>query len=112
MAKVRLVGDEVVVRFGWWERLFTRCGALRVPMREIREVRYLTRPLAEVQGTRSGLVVLGLLKVGRWSDGRLVSVRRGAPGLRLVLEGRFSEVVVSTGMAAELAVEIRPGVVR
>jgi hypothetical protein len=101
-----------VVTFGKWERIFTRHTELRLPMSALSQVKYVRQPLREVLGTRSGLLVTGLLKVGVWSGKRVVSVRRGVPALRLVLANRTpcTEVVVSTPRAAELAVEIRPGV--
>ena len=44
---------------------------------------------------RSGLVVTGILKLGRWGIGtrtsRFVSVRRWEPALRLVVDDTFRE---------------------
>jgi hypothetical protein len=112
MAEVALRGDEIVVTFARWESVFTKRKQLRLPMSALSQVKYVRRPLREVRGTWSGLLVTGLLKVGVWSDEHVVSVRRGVPALRLVVADRTpcAEVVVSTPKAAELAVEIRPGV--
>jgi hypothetical protein len=114
MADVDLRADEIVVTFEKWERIFTRRKEVRVPMSALAQVKYVPKPLREVRGTRSGLLVTGWMKVGVWSGKRVVSVRRGIPALRLVPADRSvcAEVVVSTPKAAELAVEIRPGAPR
>jgi hypothetical protein len=105
MAQVTIQGRELNVRLTSWERLSIWRSEVRIPLTAIRHVELLGRPLWAVNGTRRGVEVTGVLKVGVWSGGRLVSVQQGLPALRVVFEGdtRIRELILSTPDAAELA---------
>jgi hypothetical protein len=113
---VHLLEGTVRLELARWERFFAG-GRARyvVPLPSIERAEVVDRPTAAsaTPGGRAGLVVLGVLKVGRWGIGtgrrRFVSVRRGVPGLRLVLgadaaaELGYDELLVSTPDAASVA---------
>lgn len=107
MATITRRDDGVVVRFEGWEPLFTRRARLEIPRDAIREAAVVLRPLRGTSGARVGLTVTGLRKIGRWGLGvgrrQLVSVRRGEPAVRLVLDREvtgYDEVLVSVTDAA------------
>ncbi|WP_433287834.1 hypothetical protein ACQPZQ_34395 [Pseudonocardia sp. CA-142604] len=98
MATVHVGEHAVTVTLSTVEKLF--CGGrtrLVVPLGEVRRAERVELPTrAAVTGVaRSGLVVSGILKLGRWGIGtptsRFVSVRRWVPALRLVVGDRFRE---------------------
>lgn len=110
MATVERHEDRLTVRFGRWEPLFTGRGRVDVPIGALREAECVEEPRRATRGGRSGLLVTGLVKIGRWGVGvglrQLVSVRRGVPALRLVLDRNatgYDEVLVSVPDAAGLA---------
>jgi hypothetical protein len=109
MATVHVDEHAVTVTLTTVEKLF--CGGrtrLVVPLDEVCRAERVDRPTrAAVTGVgRSGVVVNGIFKLGRWGIGtrtsRFVSVRRWVPALRLVVDGRFREqlgyheIVIST----------------
>ncbi|MEU8249766.1 hypothetical protein [Nonomuraea sp. NPDC048916] len=109
MMQVEIHQETLTVRFLPWARLFTRTGAVSVPLAEIAEVHLLDRPLAAATGTHYGLLVSGVIKVGTWTSltgvKRLVAARREAAGLRIVLKGRASghdELILSVPDAERL----------
>ena len=113
MATARRHDAGVVVEFRGWERLFTGRAVLEIPVAAIREAGCVERPLRATRGARAGLVVSGFRKIGRWGIGvglrQLVSVRRGVPALRLVLDRNatgYDEVLVSVPDAAALAASL------
>jgi hypothetical protein len=116
VAHVRLGDGTVLVELARWERVFAgRRSRIVVPVRAVVRAEPVERPTAAAAtpGGRSGLVITGVLKVGRWGIGtgkhRFVSVRRGVPGLRLVLDRSaaeelgYDELLVSTPDAAGIA---------
>ncbi len=109
MIQVEIREETLTVFFASWARLFTRTGAVSVPVAAIREVHHLDRPLAAATGLHSGLLVSGFAKVGTWTSmtgvKRLVAARRGVPGLRIILNGRrsgYDELVLSVESAEEI----------
>jgi hypothetical protein len=116
VAHVRIEDRTVIVSLAWWERLFAgRRARIAVPAAAVLRADCVERPTAmsATPGGRAGLVVTGMLKVGRWGIGtgthRFVSARRGVPSLRLVLDGDqaaqlgYDELLISTPDAARLA---------
>jgi hypothetical protein len=98
MGTVHVDENTVTVQLSAFEKLF--CGGrsrIVVPRAEIRRVERVDRPTrASATGIgRAGLVITGVLKLGRWGIGsptnRFVSVRRWVPALRIVVDDRFRE---------------------
>jgi len=98
MGTVHVDEHAVTVTLSAFEKLF--CGGrsrLVVPLADIRAAERVDRPTrASVTGIgRAGLVVTGVLKLGRWGIGtptsRFVSVRRWVPALRVVVDDGFRE---------------------
>ncbi|MEV6285503.1 hypothetical protein [Kribbella sp. NPDC051770] len=121
MATVRANGATVTVDLTWWERFFAAGRPrLAIPLDAIATVGVVEQPTrwTATPGGRSGLVVTGVLKVGRWGLGtgvrHFVSARRNRPALRLTLtpEGAdltgYDVVLVSTPNAEALAAELLP----
>ena len=109
MATAHVDDHAVTVTLSTVEKLF--CGGrtrLVVPLDEVRRAERVELPTraAATGVARSGLVVTGILKLGRWGIGtrtsRFVSVRRWVPALRLVVDDGFRqqlgyhEILVST----------------
>lgn len=109
MGTVHVDEHAVTITLSTVEKLF--CGGrsrLVVPLSEVRAAERIERPTrASVTGIgRSGLVVTGVLKLGRWGIGtptrRFVSVRRWVPALRIVVDDAFQgqlgyhEILIST----------------
>ena len=116
MAHVHMDSGTVTVELAWWERPFAaRRARLVVPASSVLRAECVEHPtrMSATPGGRAGLLVTGVLKVGRWGIGtgthRFVSVRRWVPGLRLVLDedraGQlgYDELLVSTPDAARIA---------
>jgi hypothetical protein len=98
MGTVQVDDHAVTVTLNSVEKLF--CGGrsrLVIPVTEIRSTERVDRPTrASVTGVgRAGLLVTGVLKLGRWGIGtptsRFVSVRRWVPAVRLVVTDDFRE---------------------
>ncbi len=117
MAQVHIDDDMVTVTTTRWERPFAAYRAeLVVPVADVEGIELVDRPLAAARGPRAGLLVTGLIKIGRWGIGtgrhRFVSVRRGVPAVRIVLSpaaaGRlgYAELLVSTRDAAAVVTAI------
>ncbi|MFI7700002.1 hypothetical protein [Nonomuraea sp. NPDC049480] len=108
MLQVEIHREALAVRFAPWTRLFTRTGAVSVPLTEIAEVHLLDRPLGAATGTHYGLLVSGVIKVGTWTSlsgvKRLVAARREVSGLRIILKSRASgdELILSVPDAEQL----------
>ncbi|MEV0381650.1 hypothetical protein [Nonomuraea sp. NPDC050643] len=109
MMQVEVRHETLTVRFASWTRMFTRTGAVSVPLAEIAEVLPLDRPLAAARGAHHGLLVSGVVKVGTWTSPtgvkRLVAARREVGGLRIVLKSRasgYDELILSVPGAEEL----------
>ncbi|QFG20617.1 hypothetical protein [Actinomadura sp. WMMB 499] len=111
MAEVKISRDRVDIEFSVWERLCTGRGRVSVPLAAIDRAAHVDRPLRVPRGTRRGCHVSGIAKIGVWGlvrgPRRLVSVRRGRPGLHLTLDraaaGDFDEIVLSHRDAAGLS---------
>jgi hypothetical protein len=109
VAEVRIDDVQVTIEPAWWEQPFLAGRSrIEVPAGAVRGVEVVER--AVTRGVRSGLVVTGLVKVGRWGIGtgqrQLVIVRRGVPVLRLLVDRSvtgYDEMLISTPDAARLA---------
>ncbi|GAA3159768.1 MULTISPECIES: hypothetical protein [Nonomuraea] len=109
MLQVEIHRETLTISFAPWTRLFTRTGAVSVPLAEIAEVHLLDRPLAAATGTHHGLLVSGVIKVGTWTSltgvKRLVAARREVTGLRIALKNRapgYDELILSVPDAEQL----------
>ncbi|GGV08279.1 hypothetical protein GCM10010182_29480 [Actinomadura cremea] len=116
MADVKISRERVEIEFSAWERACTGRGRVSVPLAAIDRAEHVDRPLRIPQGTRRGCHVSGVAKIGVWGlvrgPRRLVSVRRGHPGLHLTLDRAaagddFDEIVLSHRDAAGLSRRIR-----
>ncbi|MGC4937796.1 hypothetical protein [Kribbella sp. DT2] len=121
MATVRANDTTVTVGLSWWERLFA-AGRPRlvIPLDAIATIGVVEQPTrwTATPGARSGIVITGVLKVGRWGLGtgvrHFVSVRRNRPAVRLMLtpEGAdvtgYDVVLVSTPDAEAIARDLLP----
>lgn len=109
MAKLYVDDTQVRVELNWWERPFAgRRTRLAIPLAEIRDAERVARPTryTAAPGGRAGLVVTGVLKLGRWGIGtrthRFLSVRRWVPAVRLRVSEDFAhelgyaELLIST----------------
>lgn len=121
MATVAVEGRDVVVRLSRWERPFAGGRSeLIIPLAAVRAAEWVERPTrwSATPGARAGLLVTGVLKLGRWGLGtgthRFVSVRRWVPALRVTVDdaqvGRlgYGEILVSAPDAERLAAELAP----
>ncbi|MEU6698620.1 hypothetical protein [Pseudonocardia sp. NPDC046786] len=113
MADIQVGDCAITVRLSAVERLFSGGRAeLVVPRTAVRAAEYTERPTrASVTGVaRAGLVVTGVVKIGRWGVGgpvsRFVSAWRRVPAVRIVVDPGFrpqlgyDELVISTPDAA------------
>ncbi|BBG03773.1 MULTISPECIES: hypothetical protein [Pseudonocardia] len=113
MVSIHVGDDAITVRLSAVERLFSGGRAeLVVPLAAVCAADYVERPTrASVTGVgQAGLVVTGVVKIGRWGVGspvsRFVSARRRIPAVRIVVDEDFrrqfgyDELVVSTPDAA------------
>jgi hypothetical protein len=109
MAAVQVDQQAVNVTLSRWERPFaggrTRIVVPRSAVRASERVDQPTRRAA-TPGGRAGLLITGVLKLGRWGVGtrtsRFVSVRRWVPALRLTVDDAtaeqlgYDELLIST----------------
>jgi hypothetical protein len=101
VASLDVVGDELVLHLGPWERVGGLQRAdLRVALRKITDARSVDNAYAEVRGLRvPGTGVPGVLLLGTWRKRGLkqfVAVRGRGPGCVIDLAGeRFDRWVVS-----------------
>lgn len=115
MAAVYVDRETVRIELRWWERLFAgQRKRLVVPVAAILEARRVDRPTrySATPGGRAGLVVTGVVKIGRWGIGTrmslFVSVRRSVPALRLTIDKPTAEqlgydvILVSTPQVDQL----------
>lgn len=101
MARLRVDGEDLIVRLSWWEKAAARRGDVQVSLAEIRSVvveRHWWRALRGV-GCR-GVAVRGGLYVGTRRHHRevdFVALRRHGPYVRVELrpESPFSLIAVS-----------------
>lgn len=112
MARMKVVGGELRVKFSAWERLAVWRDEVVVPVSAIRAVEHVESAVGRARGGRAGVLISGVLKVGFWGLGtgvrQLVSVRRGVPALRVEVDRagsglHFDELLISTRDAAEVA---------
>ncbi|TWD79613.1 hypothetical protein FB561_0677 [Kribbella amoyensis] len=115
MATVRMDDRQVTIELTRWERLFAGGRARFVLPREaIASTDFVEHPTRwqATPGGRSGIIVTGVLKVGRWGVGTrtrlFVSARRWIPAVRFGLtpEGAdltgYDAFLISTEDAAAL----------
>ncbi|AUS81306.1 hypothetical protein C1701_26660 [Actinoalloteichus sp. AHMU CJ021] len=123
MASVTVSDDEIVVRFNATEIPLVARQKVTIPLSAVKEVAVLEKSLATQGARRAGMFVTGVMKVGLWGTGtgvqQLVSVRRGTPALRIILDKydaglKIDEVMVSISDAASVAddIERRRGATR
>jgi hypothetical protein len=114
VAQIRIDTNEVTVELAWWERPFGGGrSVLAVPLAAVLGADLVERPLSATTGGRSGLLVSGLLRIGRWGVGtgrrQFVSARRGVPAVRVRVDraaaGRlgYDELLISTPDAVRVA---------
>lgn len=121
MGTVHVGEHAVTITLSTVEKLF--CGGrsrLVVPLAEVRVAERVDRPTrASATGIgRVGLLVSGVLKLGRWGIGtptrRFVSVRRWVPALRIVVDERFQdqlgyhEILISTPDVDRITAALAP----
>lgn len=115
MATMRVIGDELHVRFSVPERLAVWRSGVVVPLASVRRVDDLDDAVHHTRGGRIGFLISGVVKVGIWGLGtdtrQLVSVRRDVRALRITLDRAaagipFDELLISTRDADSLAAEI------
>ncbi|WP_127125860.1 hypothetical protein [Georgenia sp. SYP-B2076] len=83
------------------------------PLTSVRSAEVVADGLAAVHGVRSpGLGLPGARAIGTWrgrSGKTLVSVRRGRPALRVLLDGQpYAELLLDVDDAARLAAALAP----
>lgn len=119
MATVTIDQQQLRVELSWWERPFAGGRHhMSVPRTAIASIERVDRPTrwAATPGGRAGLLVTGVLKVGRWGVGtgtsRFVSVRRWRPAVRVAVDDHtaaelgYDELVISTLDADTLVAEL------
>lgn len=112
MAQLTVHNAHVHVGLAWWERMFA--GGRRrfvVPLSAVDAAERVDRPtrFTAAPGGRAGVVVTGVVKIGRWGLGtgtsRFLSVRRWVPAVRVVVSEDFAgelgynELLISTSHA-------------
>lgn len=121
MARVEVDQQAVNVTLSRWERPFAG-GRTRivVPRSAVRASERVDRPTrwAATPGGRAGLLVTGVLKLGRWGIGtrtsRFVSVRRWVPAVRLVVDDAtaeqlgYDELLISTPDVDRITAALAP----
>ena len=92
MATISIDGDDVVLTFTRFERIFGLIHDQRIPLSSITAVTSVANGLAATEGWRApGLGVPGRSKIGTWrGNGRrmLVRVQRDQPAVRIDAEGQ------------------------
>ena len=121
MARVEVDQQAVNVTLARWERPFAG-GRTRivVPRSAVRASERVDRPTrwAATPGGRAGLLITGVLKLGRWGIGtrtsRFVSVRRWVPALRLTVDDAtaeqlgYDELLISTPDVDRITAALAP----
>ncbi|GAB2696924.1 hypothetical protein [Nocardia thraciensis] len=115
MAEVYVEQDSVRIELRCWERIFAgQRKRLRIPIKSVITAERVDRPTrySATPGGRAGLLVTGVVKIGRWGIGTssklFVSVRRSVPALRLVVDTPTAEqlgydtILVSTRRVDQL----------
>jgi hypothetical protein len=101
MARLRVKGENLIVRLSWWERAAAVRGDVKVPLAEIRRVVVEHDWWRALRGVGSrGVSVPGGLYVGRRRHGDetdFVALRRHGPYVCIALrhESPFSLIAVS-----------------
>lgn len=115
MTKLTCTRTGLLVQFPGWETMMTGMPQLLIPKTAIRDVAIEPGWTSELLGVRSGLVVSGYRKLGRFRHPsgvrRLVSMKRGQPLLRVTVDCAdigFDEILLSTDDAESIAAELRP----
>lgn len=117
MAVVKVSKGQLTVEFSNRESMWARRSGVTVPLAAVRSVSCVERPLREARGARKGYQS-AFTKIGVWGvftgPRKLVSARRGEPGLRILLDkassgDEFDEIIVSVRDAAGLAQQIAQG---
>ncbi|HEU5129696.1 MAG TPA: hypothetical protein VFU12_17085 [Glycomyces sp.] len=103
MARVTVEDNRAVIVFDRWEAPFVGRRRLAIEREALVEATAVAHPMRMRLGSRAGLWITGVVKVGFFGTARrcLTSVRRGQPALHLRLrEGRgFQEVLVGDAEA-------------
>lgn len=112
MATLSTTSDTLTLRLTRAEKVWGLVRDVEVPLDAVGEVRVERDAVAAVAGVRAPGLGLPGRKVGTWrrelGHRCLVSVRRGVPAVRVVLEGqRLDELLVSVPDATEVAERIR-----
>lgn len=111
---ITLTDTAVEIHFTGLERLFTGHTDVRIPLTAITTATTVPDTLHAARGTRRGLAITGLAKIGTWGLVRgprtLVAAHRATPGLLLGLKPgtfrRYEAVLVSHENAAGLVERI------
>ena len=121
MAEVYVDQGTVQVELRWWESIFAgQRKRLAIPVESLLTAERVDRPTqySATPGGRAGVVVTGVLKIGRWGIGTsnklFVSVRRSVPALRLIVDKKTSEqlgyniILISTPEVDRLVESLQP----
>ncbi len=113
MAAIETYSATLRISLSRAEKIFGLLRDLEVPRSAVITAEAVPSGLAELRGLRApGLGLPGVRAIGTWrarSEKSYVSVRRGAPALRLRLAGqRYDTVLISTTDAVRLAAELSP----
>ena len=98
MTQIHIGSTEVTITFTRLEKILGLVRDLTLPRDAVRSA-HLVESWREVRGLRIGLGVPRYRLVGRWvlrGPRQLVSLKRGVPAVRLVLEGSsYGEALLS-----------------
>ena len=111
MANLQLHPPVLSVRLTTAEKILGFLRDVDVPLSAVRDVEVVRDAVAATRGLRApGLGLPGLRMIGTWRGvGRrtLVSVRRGQPAVRVMLDGqRWDELLVGSDDAAAVAASL------
>ncbi len=110
--RVRVTDEAIEVRLAPWERILGLMKDIRVPLRDVSDVRVVEDPMREVVGAglKAGLRLPRIYYVARTVTlDRAFLLRRGMPALSFSVRehGALKSVLVSAPDAAELARRMR-----
>ncbi|WP_280401785.1 hypothetical protein [Nocardia carnea] len=122
MAQLTVHNEHVHVDLAWWERIFAgRRRRFVIPLTAVDAAERVERPtrFSAAPGGRAGVVVTGVVKIGRWGLGtgtsRFLSVRRWVPAIRIVVSEDFAgelgyhELLISTSRADSVLEAVAAG---